>query len=241
MADSTDPGARLQSESLFDQSPAPTVLVQDGVLRYVNRAFARLYGVAAAEIEGRLFVDIVDAHDRGHVAEHLEALHRGGADAHRLQVRLRRPTGGDLWVYVTCAAIEYDGRPAAIATAVEIRERRHAQEAVSRSQRLDAVARLAGGIAHQFNNALQVIVGHAERVLTAAPESHPVSASASWPVSCALRARSAAPRLVSVMTRYGAPPARVVSSSHLTPGQRRHAVSRGLVCTALIRRTRRPP
>jgi two-component system cell cycle sensor histidine kinase/response regulator CckA len=197
MADRSGPRAPLQYETLFDQSPAPTVVVQDGVLRYVNRAFARLYGAAAAEIEGRLFVDIIDAHDRGHVTEHLEALHRGGADAHRLQVRLRRSSGSDLWVYVTCAAIEHGGRPAAIATAVEVRERRHAQEAVSRSQRLDAVARLAGGIAHQFNNALQVIVGHAERVLTAVPESHPVHASATEIKRSAERAAVLTDRLLS--------------------------------------------
>jgi two-component system cell cycle sensor histidine kinase/response regulator CckA len=197
MVDRSGPRAPLQYESLFDQSPAATVLVQDGVLRNVNRAFARLYGAAAAEIEGRLLVDIVDAHDRGHVAEHLEALRRGGTDTHRLQVRLRRPAGGDLWVYVTCAAIEYHGRPAAIATAVEVRERRHAQEAVSRAQRLDAVARLAGGIAHQFNNALQVIVGHAERILSASPESHPVHESATEIKRSAERAAVFTDRLLS--------------------------------------------
>lgn len=197
MADRSGPRALLQDESLFDQSPAPTVLVQDGVLRHVNRAFARTYGSTAAEIEGRLLVDIVDAHDRGHVAEHLEALRHGSADTHRLQVRLRRPAGGDLWVYVTCAAVEYGGRPAVIATFVEVRERRHAQEAVSRAQRLDAVARLAGGIAHQFNNALQVIVGHAERILTAAPESHPAHASATEIKRSAERAAVITDRLLS--------------------------------------------
>lgn len=68
---------------------------------------------------------------------------------------------------------------------------------MSRAQRLDAVARLAGGIAHQFNNALQVIVGHAERVLTAAPESHPVHASAAEIKRSAERAAVLTDRLLS--------------------------------------------
>ena len=68
------------------------------------------------------------------------------------------------------------GRPATLGTALDVRERRHAQESVAKAQRLDAVARLAGGIAHDFNNALQVILGHAERVVGALPESHPVHA-----------------------------------------------------------------
>src|SRR5436190_18215207 len=140
MADRSGRRGAFQHESLFEQSPAPSFLVQDGVLRYVNRAFAGLYGAAAADIEGRLLVDLVDAHDRGHVVEHLESMQRGAADAHRLQVRLRRPAGDDLWVSVTLAAIDYGGRPAALASAFEVRERRLAQEAVSRAQRLDAVA-----------------------------------------------------------------------------------------------------
>jgi signal transduction histidine kinase len=42
----------------------------------------------------------------------------------------------------------------------------------------DAVSRLAGGVAHEFNNLLTVIGGHAELLLDALPADHPARVSA---------------------------------------------------------------
>jgi PAS domain S-box-containing protein len=53
-------------------------------------------------------------------------------------------------------------------------ERRQLQERMARVQRLESVGRLAGGVAHDFNNMLNVILGNAELAMEQAGAEHPV-------------------------------------------------------------------
>ena len=191
-----DSGARTP-DSLTDLSPVPLFLVQDRTVRYANQAFCDLCGASTADVVGRPLVDLIHTHDRGHVLERLDEHQRGRIDTHRAQFRLRQPSGEDVWVFATLVARLVNRRPATLGTALDVRERRHAQESVAKAQRLDAVARLAGGIAHDFNNALQVILGHAERVVGALPESHPVHESAVEIRRAAMRAAHLTDRLLS--------------------------------------------
>ncbi|MFN3854008.1 MAG: cell cycle histidine kinase CckA [Phreatobacter sp.] len=54
---------------------------------------------------------------------------------------------------------------AAIVYAVETTELRQLQEQFAQSQKMMAVGQLAGGVAHDFNNVLQAILGHADLLL----------------------------------------------------------------------------
>jgi two-component system cell cycle sensor histidine kinase/response regulator CckA len=192
-----DNGPRTSNDSLADLSPVPLFLVQDRVVRYANQAFCELCGAPASEVVGRAIVELVHSHDRGHVLERLDEHQRGRPDTHRAQFRLRQPSGHDVWVFATLVPRSLGSRPATLGTALDVRERRHAQESVAKAQRLDAVARLAGGIAHDFNNALQIILGHAERVVGALPETHQAHASAVEIRRAAMRAAHLTDRLLS--------------------------------------------
>jgi PAS domain S-box-containing protein len=191
-----DDSARV-SDSLADLAPVPLFLVQDRIVRYANQAFCDLCAATMAEIVGRPIVDLIHTHDRGHLLERMDEHQRGRTDSYRAQFRLRQPSGHDVWVFATLVARSVDGKPETLGVALDVRERRYAQESVSKAQRLDSVARLAGGIAHDFNNALQVILGHAERLVGALPASQPGHESAVEIRRSAMRAAHLTDRLLS--------------------------------------------
>jgi two-component system, cell cycle sensor histidine kinase and response regulator CckA len=224
--------------SLADASPAPLFVVQDHRLRYVNPAFAALAGAAASELVGRASLDVIHPDDRAHLVERGYEQEGTGRVA-RSQFRLRRPDGTEIWVYATTAPLVYDGRPAIIGTAIEVTERRHAQEAVARSQRLEAIGRLAGSIAHDFNNLLQVVIGHAERLASGLPAESALQKSAVEIRASASRAAQITDRLLSLGQRQVLEP-RSLDVPRLV-ADLRNAIQRrvGASVTLVIRRGRR--
>ena len=72
------------------------------------------------------------------------------------------------------AALALDSARLAAEVAAETRRRERAEERMRAAQRLEAVGRLAGGMAHEVNNMMTVILGFSEFVMRAPdlPEAH---------------------------------------------------------------------
>ena len=73
-------------------------------------------------------------------------------------VELRRPDGRRRWIEARMADIPWHGQSAVLASLRDDTERRQLQEQVHTQRRTALVGRLAAGVAHEFNNDLQVIL-----------------------------------------------------------------------------------
>ena len=140
---------------------------------FVNDSFCRMAGHAAADLVGQPH-GMIHA-DRADV----ERLRRWLAEAKPGEPLLGegflvRRTGGSIGVaWCFDPLFDADGRLThVIATYRDQTEKRRLQEALVHSQRLDAVGRLAGGVAHDFNNLVSVINGYCE-ILAAHVSANP--------------------------------------------------------------------
>jgi len=80
------------------------------------------------------------------------------------------------------------GQGRLLGTVQDVTEYKHLEEKFRRAQRLEGIARLAGGVAHDFNNLLMVINGYAQMILSKLKADDPLRDQAQEIISAGNRA-----------------------------------------------------
>lgn len=154
----------------------------DGRLNYINRHFARMHQHEPEELIGKKMAVF-------HTPEQMERVDllvsRLLADGsfHTEEVWHRKKDGSVFPTIMNATTIsDPEGNPVFItATAVDItdrhragREKRQMREQLRQAQKMEAVARLAGGMAHDFGNLLNAIRGYVEVIKNKLHEEDPL-------------------------------------------------------------------
>jgi PAS domain S-box-containing protein len=135
----------------------------------VNPAFARLHGYPEpASLAGRLFTDLLPP-DRSREPEEWQpgtaqsTAGMSGMAGKTYETTHLRADGTTVPVLVSVTPLEDGSYPGSyMVTVQDLTDLKRTEERLQRAQRMEAVGRLAGGVAHEVNNMMTIILGFSD-------------------------------------------------------------------------------
>lgn len=133
-------------------------------LVFANDQFCTMTGYTPAELAGNVQAGLhLERADRDRLARWLRQARPGPLAG---EGYLLRKDGTMVYTAWTFSRVHAGAGRHFVATYRDMTEKRSLQEALVHAQRLDALGRLAGGVAHDFNNLISVINGYCELLST---------------------------------------------------------------------------
>jgi len=151
-------------------------------IREFNPAAEAMFGHRRTNILGRDVAVLLAERERQAVRSALEDYStsgRGPLASRQLELRGLRADGSEFPLELTVARVRGDTRGGTTGFIRDITERRLLEEQLRQSQKLEAIGRLASGVAHDFNNILMSIMGSADLLLMGVGDDDPSRAEAS--------------------------------------------------------------
>ena len=167
-----------QSEERFSKAfrsiPMAVTITTEADGRYLdaNDSFMKWMGYKREEVIGKSLNELHvwdEPRDRELWAAELERHGR----VTKLETQIKTHSGEVRLVEAWAERIHLDGEACFLAILHDVTEEKRQEEQFRQAQKMEAVGRLAGGVAHDFNNMLGVILGYSELAVDCLDREHP--------------------------------------------------------------------
>ena len=162
---------RLEAESkfriAFHANPEGITIstLNDGTFLEVNNAFVTTIGYERSELIGKNALKLnlwVNEQSRAVLRDKLQR----GERISESEVRIRTKSGGERQLLLSADPIQVQGQLCVLAIMRDVTEQRLLEQQYQQAQKMEAIGRLAGGVAHDFNNILMITSASAQLLET---------------------------------------------------------------------------
>ena len=135
----------------------------EGRFTFVNPTATRLMKYTDQELLGRHFVALIRKDYRNRALEFYGRQRSQSIPSTYFEFPAVAKDGTEIWLGQSVQIVEERGTPVGVqAIARDITARLALEHQLRQAQKMDAIGRLAGGVAHDFNNVLTAILGSAD-------------------------------------------------------------------------------
>jgi PAS domain S-box-containing protein len=152
--------------STFDAAPVGIVHVGlDGQWLRVNQRLCDMLGYSREELQSATAADLLQPEEMPGEAESFQQMVAGTLDRHVVdEKRYQRRDGSHVWARVNMSVHrDAEGHAQHLISVIEdITERRSLEARLRQTSKMNAIGRLASGVAHDFNNVLSVVLSYSQ-------------------------------------------------------------------------------
>jgi len=159
--------AEERFDLIFEASPVPIIIstAAEGRVLDMNQSAEEATGWRRDELIGRTAREVDAYWDKAEAKRVFAMLLATQGNVRQMEVRFRRKDGSLYLGLTSFVTLELDGQMCVVSMAWDITEHRRMEDQLRQSAKMEAVGQLAGGVAHDFNNILTVILGSTELLL----------------------------------------------------------------------------
>ncbi len=157
---------------LVENAGEAIFIIQDDKIKFANSETGLMSGRLAIALDQEPVINFIHPGDREIAESRLKMVEKGAASPQTFSLRLLNANHEMMWAEVNTAKISWEEKPAMLYFLRDITHHKKMEEEFYKAQRMEALGTLAGGIAHNFNNLLQVIQGNVSFVMMDKDHSH---------------------------------------------------------------------